>query len=77
MSLTLLDEVNIWMEHELANPNQLMENDPLLLELVSLRLYELRLRLIEDETPELREEYNQLYTSLVNLLTYRINKEIK
>jgi hypothetical protein len=70
-SISLLEELTIWYEAEKAS-KKLLENDSLLLELVTLKLADLRVSLIESE--DNREEYTLLYKALTNLLSYRLEK---
>lgn len=69
-----VDELALWLDQERLLKFHLTDNDPLLLELVTHDLGELRVNLIYNETPELRAEYNEMYMMLVELLDLRIDK---
>lgn len=69
-----VEELELWLDQERLLKFHLADNDPLLLELVTHELGELRVNLIYNETPELRKEYNEMYMMLVELLDLRIDK---
>jgi len=75
MTSQLLTGLAHWLSEEQANPNMVCQNDPELLNAVSIELGLMRHKLLENINDEkLWEEYKELQNALVDLLTYRVNK---
>lgn len=76
--MTLINELKLWQAAEAASPNQMLDNDPRLLELVSTELNERRFQVLENLHDEKAfADYKELNNALCELLTFRINKHAR
>ena len=69
--MSTIEELKIWLDLERVN-TKLCANDPLLLEIATAELAELRSGLINSE--EHRAEYTDMYKTLTDLLYLRVDK---
>lgn len=70
----LVTELNLWFDHEKVNPDIIMEDDPKLLGEVNKDLAAMRILLAKEWNDELYVEYKLLYTTLCDLLMFRLMK---
>lgn len=74
----LTEELQIWMDAEVADPLTLLKNDHDLLARSNVCLSEMRETLPKiDFEPEYFQQYRKLNDTLIKLLTIRVNKAAK
>ena len=72
--MSTLNELNLWLDQERLLKFHLTENDPLLLEIATHELAEMRIQLLDNPPEELWVEYRKLYAALTDLLLLRAQK---
>ena len=72
-SAELLNELRIWADAERAT-SVLLKDDPDLLDRVTLTLGDMRMAILNDNSPQLFKDYKELYHAMCEVLTIRIQK---
>ena len=72
--MTTVEELTLWLDQERLLKFHLTENDPLLLEIATHELAEMRIQLLDNPPEELWVDYREMYAALTDLLLLRAQK---